>query len=163
MTTWRLNPEQLDNLDPRNVLIAVFDTNGALRYIRADALSPSADTGEGLYASVIRNVGQFNDRGASVTVMAADSMGHLYPVELAGAYCGGGMEMVSNEPPLHSREDGNVMDVPDLDMLSRMICAQLDALGQLGFELRYNRKARCYVTRVLPLEEDKKLDDYVEH
>lgn len=149
-------------MDPRNVLIAVFDTNGALRYIRGDALpAPSADGG--LYDNVIRSVGQFNDRGASVTVMAADCMGHLYPIELAGAYCGGEMEMVSNEPPLLSREDGNVMDVPDLDMLSRMICAQLDSLGQTGFELHYNRETRCYVSKVLPLEADKKLDDYVGH
>lgn len=149
-TVWTLTREALDSLDPRNLLLVVFDTNGRLRYVRGDALTfllhtVPAETLTDLLAGVVE---QFNRRGASVNVLATDCMGHLYPLEIQGLFCAGELEMVSNEPPLAKAEDGQVMDLPDLDTLARMICAHLDTLGATGHHVAYDRTARCYQVEI---------------
>jgi hypothetical protein len=151
MIDWALTSEELDAIDPRNLVLVVFDTNGALRYIRGDALPNMARAADGVHTltDLLANVVEvYNRRGASVNILAADCMGHLYPLGVQGLFVSGELEMVSTEPPLAKAEDGKVLDIPDLDTLARMLCAHLDTLGATGYHLQYDPSERCYATEL---------------
>jgi len=147
MRSWSLTREAMDSMDPRRLLLVVFDVNGALRFIRGEALANVEDLevqGAQLTDLVAGAVEGFNRRGASVNLFAADAKGQMYPIELQGLFTAGEMEMISNEAPMMDLEEGNVIDIPDLDTVSRMVCAHLDVLGADGFHLQFNRSTRCY-------------------
>jgi hypothetical protein len=155
---WKLTKEELDGMDPRNVLLVVLEDQ--LRFFRGEALvTPGLPDGALLSDVVVAAITAFYKKGATVSLFAADCMGHLYPVEIMGVIVANPVSMVSTEQPLLDASEGEVVKVPDLEMVARFLCAHLDALGADGFKLQYESKGRCYQYEVLNPKEPEAVTD----
>lgn len=143
MIVWELTDDELDQIDPRCMVLALTSPEGQMSYRRGDSVL--GGNARGQWSDVLRAfIAEQTASGVHVTLLAGDQQGHMFPVSIPGSVEPTPVSMVSTEPPTASREVAEVQQIPDLDTLARMICAHLDILGKTKFVVNYVAKGRRY-------------------